>query len=179
MLANNTKYDQATKTAGKLQGDSTAVSLQRQIRTALMGDSPASSVFASLASVGVEMQKNGTLTVNDSKLTTAITGNLQEVRKLFATTDLANPRAEGIAVRLRRLGDSLLGTEGPISTRTEGLNSTLSLNKKRQDEITQRLALTEARLRKQYQSLDTNMAGINGLNTYVSQQVAAWNKSSS
>lgn len=179
LLASNTKYDDATKTAGKLQGDSTAVSVQRQLRNALMGESPASSVYASLANIGIDMQSNGTLKVNDSKLTSALTGNLSEVRKFFATTDVTHPENEGLGVRLRRLGDTLLGSEGALTTRTAGLSTSLSLNKKRQDEISQRLALTEARLRKQYQSLDTNMAGINGLNAYVSQQVASWNKSSS
>ena len=36
----------------------------------------------------------------------------------------------------------------------------------------------EARLRAQYSRLDTQMASLKSLDTYVSQQVAAWNKSS-
>jgi flagellar hook-associated protein 2 len=104
-------------------------------------------------------------------------GNMTELKKMFSTANFANPAQEGVATRLRRLSDALIGTEGAVTTKTEGLSSSLNLNKKRQDEFTARLALTEARLRKQYSNLDTQMAGLSALNTYVSQQVTSWNKS--
>lgn len=178
MLATQTKYDAATKTAGKLQGDSTAVSLQRQLRNALGNPSTASSVFATINDIGLVTQSDGTIKVNDSKLTTSL-GNLAEVKKLFATTSTTDTAQVGVAQRLRLFGDAVLGAEGALSTRTSGLSTSLSLNQKRQDEINNRLALTEARLRAQYTSLDTSMASLNALNTYITNQVAAWNKSSS
>jgi flagellar hook-associated protein 2 len=36
---------------------------------------------------------------------------------------------------------------------------------------------TEKRLRAQYTALDTKMAGLNTLSTYITQQIANWNKS--
>lgn len=177
MLSTQTKYDAATKTAGKLQGDSTAVSLQRQLRNALGNPSAASSVFATINDIGLVTQSDGTIKVNDSKLTSSL-GNLAEVRKLFATTSTTDTTQVGVAQRLREFGDAVLGSEGALSTRTSGLSTSLSLNQKRQDEITNRLALTEARLRAQYTSLDTSMASLTALNTYITNQVAQWNKSS-
>lgn len=183
MLATQTKYDEATKKAGTLQGDSTAVSLQRQLRNIVTGDSPASATFKNLNAVGMTLQKDGSLKIDDAKLTTALNGNPAELKKLFATS-VARPNPEtdpdvnGIATRLRIFGDSILSTDGSLTTKTASLNSTLSLNQKRQDELTDRLALTEARLRAQYTSLDTNMAKMSALNSYITNQVAAWNKSS-
>ena len=81
-MAALTKYDDSTKTAGTLQGDSTAVSLQRQMRNLLTGASGASSVFATLSDAGIQMQATGQLSINDSKLTTALT-NLPELKKMF------------------------------------------------------------------------------------------------
>ena len=72
----------------------------------------------------------------------------------------------------------MLGLDGSLTSKTEGLNTSLKLNQKRQDELTDRLALTEARLRAQYTTLDTNMAKMSALNSYITNQVAAWNKSS-
>jgi flagellar hook-associated protein 2 len=177
MLATQTKYDDTTKTAGKLQGDSTAVSLQRQLRNALTASSPASSVYPSLNSVGVSLQSDGTLKVDDTKLTRALNSNPAEVAKLFSTSNGADATQNGVATRLRIFGDQILGSEGALSTKTASLNTTLSLNQKRQDEFTSRLALTEARMRAQYTSLDSNMSKLTALNSYITNQVAAWNKS--
>ncbi|HEX3140622.1 MAG TPA: flagellar filament capping protein FliD [Rhizobacter sp.] len=182
MLATQTKYDDATKTAGKLQGDSTAVSLQRQLRNVVTSQSPASGVYPTLNSVGVTLQADGTLKIDDTKLTGALNANPAEVQKLFsASSAIANPGdpdRNGIATRLRIFGDQILGSQGALTTKTASLNSILSLNQKQQDAMTERLSLTEARMRAQYTSLDTNMSKLTALNTYISNQVAAWNKSS-
>jgi flagellar hook-associated protein 2 len=37
--------------------------------------------------------------------------------------------------------------------------------------------LLEERLKKQYSALDTKMASLTALNSYVAQQVTTWNKS--
>ncbi|MBC7993910.1 MAG: flagellar filament capping protein FliD [Rhizobacter sp.] len=178
MLSAQTKYDEGSKTAGKLQGDSTAVALQRQLRNALTAPSGASSVYESLNSIGMTLQSDGTLKVDDTKLTSALNNNLTEVRNLFSASNPTTPASNGIATRLRLFGDQMLATEGALTTKTAGLTTSLTLNQRRQDEFTNRLALTEARLRAQYASLDTNMSRLTALNTYITNQVAAWNKSS-
>jgi flagellar hook-associated protein 2 len=182
MLATQTKYDETTKKAGTLQGDSTAVGLQRQLRNIVTGDSPASSVFKNLNSVGITLQKDGTLKVDDAKLTSALNGNPAELKKMFsasvAQVNDTDPDLNGIATRLRIFTDKILSTDGSLTTKTASLNSILSQNQKRQDEFEDRLTLTENRIRAQYTSLDTNMAKMTALNTYITNQVAAWNKSS-
>ncbi len=175
-LSAQTKYDEATKTAGRLQGDSTAVALQRQLRNALTGSSPASSVYASLNAVGISLQSDGKLKIDDTKLTSALNSNLPEVKKLFSTSNALDTAQNGVATRLRIFGDQVLGSDGALSTKTAGLNTSLTLNQKRQGEITSRLTLTEARLRAQYTSLDSNMSKLTALNTYITNQVAQWNR---
>lgn len=177
LMSSSVKYDDATKTAGKLQGDSTAVSIQRQLRDALTSVSPASNTFQSLRSIGLESQSDGTIKVNDSKLTAAL-GNKAEVQKLFATSNASDMTQEGIAVRMRRLGDALLGTDGALTTRTSGLSSSLKANQKQQDVYSDRNEQKEKALRKQYSALDTSMANLTSLNTYIGNQIAQWNKSS-
>jgi flagellar hook-associated protein 2 len=182
MLRTQTKYDESSKTAGALQGDSTAVGLQRQLRNILTSASPASSVYETINAVGVTMQSDGTLKVDSAKLTTALNTSPNEVRRLFSAytprADENDPDVDGIATRLRLFADKVLGSEGALTTKTEGLNTSLTLNRRRQDEYNDRLALTEARLRAQYTTLDTNMAKMSALNAYITNQVAAWNKSS-
>lgn len=176
LLRTNTKYDDATKTAGTLQGDGTAVNLLNQFRTSISSSTSASSVFGTLSSIGVEIQASGTLTVNSSKLTNAL-GKLSEVKKLFSNVDNLDSANDGIATRMRTLTDNILGFEGALTTRTAGLKKAVQDNEKRQEELDARVALFEKRLRNQYTALDTSMAQINGQGNYVTQMITNWNKS--
>ena len=177
LLTTQTKYDSGTKTAGTLQGDSGAVSVQSQLRAILVDSSGASSVFTTLSSVGLQITATGGLTVNSTKLTSALS-NLSEVKKLFSNTDTGNASNDGILTRLRTLSDNLLSTDGTLSARTSGLKETIDANQKRQDTMAARVALYEKRLRAQYTALDTIMANLNGQSSYVTQMVNSFNKSS-
>jgi len=176
LLGTDLKYDASTKTAGPLQGDSAAVAVQRQLRNLIGAPSTASSAFSSLSQVGIQFQADGTLSINDSKLTSAM-ANPVELKKLFTNVDTAHPENNGIATQLRGLANSLLGTDGALTARVAGLSANLTRNQKDQDAMNDRLAATKARLQAQYSALDTRMASISTLSTYISQQIANWNKS--
>jgi flagellar hook-associated protein 2 len=123
------------------------------------------------------MQTDGTLKLNSTKLTSALTSNPAELKKLFTNVDLTTPGNNGVANRLRSFGDSVLGTTGLLTTRITGLNTKLSHNQKDQDNLSKRLDATKARLQAQYTALDKKMASISTLSTYITQQIANWNKS--
>ncbi|HEY1393401.1 MAG TPA: flagellar filament capping protein FliD, partial [Methylibium sp.] len=80
-LTTQTAYNAATKTAAPLQGDSTAIGLKFSMRTLLMGNGGGSSVFARLGDVGFSTAKDGTLSVDSTKLTAAL-ANMPEMAKL-------------------------------------------------------------------------------------------------
>ncbi len=178
LIAGQLKYDAATKAAGPLQGDSTAVGLQRQMRALMGSTSGASSVFTRLSDVGIEMQGNGSVSVAAGKLDAAL-ANLPELKKVFANNDLLAPGNDGIARQFRAMGDSLLSVDGAIATRSDGLRERIDLNQDAQDRLALRVAQTEKRLRAQYTALDATLGRLSGLSSYVTQQVAAFNKSSS
>jgi flagellar hook-associated protein 2 len=175
LLSTDLKYDSATQTAGPLQADSAAVTLQRQLRAMIGASSAASGTFSTLSQVGLEIQTDGTLKINDAKLTSAM-ANPTELKKLFTNVDKADAANNGFGVRLRTLTNAVLGGEGLLTARIKGLNTKLARNQKDQDTLTDRLAITEARLQAQYSALDSKMAGINTLSTYITQQIANWNK---
>ena len=170
-----TKYDEASKTAGPLQGDATARGLLSQIRNLIGNSSGASSVFGRLSDVGMDINVDGTLSVKSSKMSEAM-GNLGELKKFFANSDAANIGNDGLSQRIKSLTSQLLGTDSTINSRTEGIKSLIERNKDKIERIDVRAALAEARLRAQYTMLDNNMAKLNGLSSYVSAQLAALNK---
>lgn len=178
LLVEQTKYDAASKTAGTLQGDSAAVSMRAQMRSLLGSNSGASAMFSRLAEVGFDVQTDGSIKLNETKLSNGLS-NLGEMKKLFANSDLAVPSNNGIATQLRAMADQVLSIDGSISTRTEGLRKRLDLNQDRQEQLEDRITLVEKRLRAQYTALDKQMASLNSLSNYVNQQIAALNNSDS
>lgn len=170
LLGQELKYDAASDTAGPLQGDSTAVGLQRQLRALVGNASGASTAFTRLSDVGLEMQRDGTLTVNATKLDAAVT-NLPEVEKFFANTDLTTPANDGIARQFRLMTDAMLSVDGSIATRTNGLQANVDNNNDQQDRLEIRVAQTEKRLRAQYTALDATMGKMQGLSSYLNQQL--------
>lgn len=176
-IGDNTQYDATKKTGGVLQGDRTTGNLLSQLRGVINEGSTASSVYSRLSDVGIAMGADGKLAVNKTKLQNALTGNREELRKLFAA-DTGTTSSSGFMDRFRDLGRSVLDTDGLLTSRSDGLKSELTLNSKSQDSMQTRLTSTEARIRRQYQALDTSMASLTGLSNYVSQQLAALNKSS-
>lgn len=175
-IAGATKYDATTKVGGALQGDSAVGSLQQQLRNVLNTTSGASSTFAHLSDMGLQMQRNGTITVNSTKLDSALT-NPTELKKAFANRDVSNAANNGFGVRYADLATHILGVDGTLTTRTAGLQKRLTENSNSQQAVTDRVDRYRASLVAQYTTLDANMSKLNNLSTYLTQQIAALNKS--
>jgi flagellar hook-associated protein 2 len=177
LVVEQTKYDAGSKTAGVLQGDSAALSMRAQMRALLGTSSGASTMFTRLAEVGFDVQSDGSIKINESKLANGL-ANLGEMKKLFANNDIVVPANNGIATRLRTMADQVLGVDGTISNRSEGLRKRIDLNQGRQDMLNDRIAMVEKRLRAQYTALDKQMAQLTSLSGYVTQQISAMTQSS-
>jgi flagellar hook-associated protein 2 len=177
-LATQTKYDATTKTAGTLQGDSAAVSLRASLRNTLRGTSGASTIFTSLADIGFDVQQDGSIKLDSNKLGNALS-NLSELKKMFSNSDTLVPTNNGFATLFRTQADQALGIDGSIASRSEGLRNSISRNEQRQADLEARVAQTEARLRRQYTALDTQMGQLQSLSTYVTQQMAVLTNSKS
>lgn len=176
-LKTMTAYDKDSKTAGTLQGDSTAINLQSALRRLLSGPGGEGGEFNSLSQMGIAFQADGTLKIDDTKLDKALKD--PESMSKFFTADVADASQDGLAVRMKDFTSGLLATGGTFSTKDETLKNALKRNTADQERQSARVTAYEARVRAQYSRLDTQMASLKALDTYVAQQVAAWNKSSS
>jgi flagellar hook-associated protein 2 len=168
-LATQTRYDEATKTAGPLQGDRTAVGLQFRLRTLVQQPSPASAAYQRLADLGVSLQRDGSLQVDAAKLAAALAAPA-EVAKAFS-----NP-GNGLALGFKALADGMLGTDGALTARSEGLRASIKRNEKEQERMEDRINRVRERLLRQYSALDTSLNQLSGLDKFVSQQITNWNK---
>jgi len=173
-LSDATKYDAATKTAGVLQGDSTAVGLQNALRGLLQSNVSGGS-FSRLADVGVSRQLDGSLVVDAAKLDAAAL-KPDDLKNLFRA-NTGNGATDGIATKLKTFTNGLLSSSGFFSTKAASLQSALDRNTAEQTKVNDRAAQVEAMLTKRYSALDAQVASLNALNAYVAQQVTTWNKS--
>ncbi len=175
-LGAQTRYDSATKVAGLLQGDSAVNGIQSNLRSLLGATSGASALFGRLSDIGLQASRDGTLTINQATLDKALT-NLPELKKAFAASDSANPGNNGFAKRFATLATQVLGSDGSLTTRTEGLRKLIAKNSSDQDRLNTRVELYQARLVAQYTAMDTNLSRLNGLSSLVTQQLAMLNRS--
>lgn len=173
-LADSTRYVQGGK-SGIFQGDSTTVGLQSLMRK-ILSSSSVGSTYTRLSEVGLEQQTDGSLKLNTTKLTTAM-GDMGNLQKLF-TTNNSNSATNGFGLKLRDLASGLLAADGTVSNKTTALQGAITRNGDEQDKITLRASVVEKQLRAQYSALDAQMAKMSGLSSYVTAQLAQWNKSS-
>jgi flagellar hook-associated protein 2 len=174
LVREQTRYDEASKTAGTLQGDRAAIGILGSLRSAMGESSSASAVFGRASDLGLSLKSDGTIALDSSKLDSGF-AQLDQLEKFFSAAS-ETPGDSGLAVRLRQLTDQILGTEGPLGSRKDGLQQLKTRNGERQQALEDRVAQTEKRLRAQYQALDASMAKLNNLSSYVSQQIINWNK---
>jgi flagellar hook-associated protein 2 len=158
LLQAQTQADPSGASRGALQADSTAVNLLNGMRTLLRGSVAGLQEPASLAAAGVELQRDGSLSINEKKFAPLLEKPAQ-LGALFSQAGEADAR--GFAVRFKAWAGALTGTAGPLAARTEGLQRSIDGNRKQQDAVEDRLARTEARLRAQYQRLDSQMTALN------------------
>ena len=169
LMRDQTKYDSGTKTAGVLQGDTKAVSVQQMLRGITGGTTTLAGAFGRLADIGLEPGQSGTLTVNNTKLDKALT-NLADLKKLFAAPDTAHSSNQGFALQWNSFATKILGSDGAITTGQSSLQKRIASNDTQIDHLQDSLSLMEKRLRAQYSALDTKMASLNQLSSYVTKQ---------
>lgn len=142
-LTDLTAYDAKTKQAGPLLGDSTVRSIQTQIRRVLSTPLTGSGSYTSLSQIGVGFQKDGSISVDSSKLQTAVNNNFSSIAGLFAATgktsdslvsytgSTANTKPGSYALNLSQLasqGNSAGSAAVGSLTIATGVNDALSMS---------------------------------------------------
>ena len=176
-LSEQTRFDPGSQTGGPLQGDSAVTGLQSRLRGPLNASTGASQTFARLSDAGLELQRDGSLKINQSKLDGAV-DKLDELHKAFANSDPADATNNGFARRYAELATQVLASDGSLSTRTAGLKKLINKNTDNQSRLNDRVERFQQRLVQQYTAMDATVARLNSLQSYVSQQIAALNRPS-
>ncbi len=160
-------FDASKNAAGVLLGDSVLRNIQVGIRSALtsaQGDD--GSGLTMLSNIGVSFQKDGTLSIDSTKLTSALNDKLSGVASLFA----GNAGVGGYGNQLAKLITTYTETNGTLSSATKGINTRLDTLTDRYEKTQERIEATVSRYKAQFSQLDLMISRMNATSTYLTQQ---------
>lgn len=149
MQSNDRRYAKG----GALASDSTLLSMTSGLRS-LVGEAggTAGNALRYLVEIGISVDKDGVMSLNEDTLRTALTNQPAAVSDLLADT------SDGIFKRFDTLTNSFLSFEGLIESRETGLRSSISSLQDRVEQMQKRLESVEARYRREFAALDALVA---------------------
>lgn len=170
-IANLRRYDPASREAGPLLGDSMLSGIEARLRSLVGGAvTGRTGPYQTLASVGITTQRDGSLSLDEAKLTAALENGFDAVGALFGSDG-------GVATRVYDYLGSVLGTGAQIETRVGSLQQGKKTIATEKSDLDSRMERVQARYRAQFGALDTLLAGMQSTASYLSQQLARLPKS--
>jgi len=121
---------------------------------------------------------NGVTANTTGSVLTGVTGNPSYGLQLSVTGTATGSRgtvtfSKGLAGELSSLLDDWLDTEGALTTKTDGISSSIKDLNKKADDISARLPAIEARYRAQYAKLDALLSSLQSTSSNLTSQLAA------
>lgn len=164
-MADLRSYDATTKVAGPLLGDSLLQGIESQLRSDLTNSVTGLSGSNMLSSIGITRQLDGTLELDESKLSEALDTDLNSVAAIFGSED-------GIAARLSDHIDARLASDAGLEARNTSLQKEIRDIQDDKDALDARMLVIEDRYRKQFTAMDTLLASLTSTSNYLAQQLA-------
>ena len=160
-------YDPETKVAGPLLGDATYREFSESVRRLMSTANSGLGVsFGTLAELGISRKLDGTLEVNDAKLASALATDFDGVGRFFSDA------GEGVATRMDTLLERYVTAGGALDTRIKGLQKSIDGIGDEREALQTRLTAYEARLRTQFNALDSLVAQMRSTGDFLTQQLA-------
>lgn len=166
-LTNVTKVgEDGAPVVGGLVGDATVRSMLSGVRNELVTPSSQGGDFRILGDLGITTQQDGTLKIDDTKLSNALKGNFDAVSKLF-TGD------EGLMSRLDSKIAAYTETGGIIQQRQKALETTRSDITKQREDLARRVESMQSRLLAQFNAMESLVGQLNGTSDQLTSALSS------
>lgn len=162
----NTDIKSMHQKGGALESDNSVLTLQSRLSAVF--NTPATitgGAYSYLAQVGVTLQKDGSLALDGTTFSSALSSDFNSVVSLFSDT------TEGFAQRFNTEASNLLQTDGVLAATTDGITASISRLNAQQDQMQTRLTMTELRFRTQFASLDAMLGSMRQTSSYLVQRL--------
>lgn len=172
-----TTSDTTAGTVGLLSSDPGIRQMSNKLAQLATTQLATTGAYQTLSDLGVRTERDGTLTVDITKLNAAIAADPEGVTQMLNPT-VSSATNPGVAGALKTVTDALNATDGPLAS-SKAIYDKLQVSLQAQlDKIgTDRSAYSE-RLTKTYSSMQTRLLQLKATQSYLDQQIAAWNATS-
>ena len=162
--ASLTSYDQSSNQAGALLGDATANGVNNALRS-LFGQkyTIGSTSIQNLADIGIQVDKNGVMSLDTSKLDSALKTDPGAVKTML--TDSTN----GLSAKVDNVLNPYLQFDGVFESRTASINSQLQTIVKQQTNLQTRLDQYQKSLMSQFTAMDSYVSQMNQSLAFLSK----------
>lgn len=150
-----TAFDPTALTTGLLFGSSETLRVDTDLTRLVGATYSGVGQFNSLASIGITLDKDGQMQLDQDKLTAAFNKDPDSVKSLF--TDDKN----GISVKLNDTLEQLAGANNSLlSARVDSLSNTIDSNNDRITQMSDQLDKQRESLLEEFDNLETTVAGL-------------------
>lgn len=168
-------------TTGALAGDSTLISLQSKLQSTVLGGKSVNGVSAS--TLGLSVDRNGTLSLDETKFKAQLAKNPNAVKDFFfvdtSTKYAAEKNGTGYTADFKAVIDRYTstksGSEGVISLRKSSYQSEIKDYNKQIERITEQIATKRARYVTMFTNLDTAIGNLQSQFSYFQSQNSSRN----
>ncbi|MDH0184516.1 flagellar filament capping protein FliD [Stutzerimonas stutzeri] len=167
-----TSEDETSTDAGALVGDALVRSLLGSIRNELVQPSTGSGELSVLAQLGVTTNKDGTLSIDDAKLSSALETHYDEVQAFFVGDD-------GLIPRLKSVTEPYTAPGGLLAGRTESLQKTMTQLSEQQQALDRRIDSLTTSLYTKYNNMDILVAQLQATSESILATLNALNNKDS
>lgn len=155
---------------GALAGDSFLSSIRSQVRNLVMADSTTPGTRLKAArDVGIDIDRNGKMSLNTTKLETALNNHFSDVVTLFSANtnnqSIYSPLPGGVAGDGLKKIDVMLRSDGTVARQTDTTNALIERQKAELTKLEERMDKLLQRYTRQFSAMDTIVSGINGQRT--------------
>lgn len=168
-------------TTGALAGDSTLISLQSKLQSTVLGGKSVNGVSAS--TLGLSVDRNGTLSLDESKFKAQLAKNPNAVKDFFfvdtsskySTEKTGTGYTADFKAVIDRYTSTKSGSEGVISLRKSSYQSEIKDYNKQIERITEQIATKRARYVTMFTNLDTAIGNLQSQFSYFQSQNSSSN----
>jgi len=163
LIASASAYDPASHKAAVLTGDALVRGLQQQLR------SVSGSQIMGLRQLGLDISKQGHLSLNESQLQRALAENPSVATSLLGKDGILSKALTGLL-------DSHLSSSGTLNQRSEALNKQIKRLEQDMNQLDARMTKIAARYNAQFTAMDNLVTQMQRTSDYLAQQLAGLQK---
>jgi flagellar hook-associated protein 2 len=164
--------DTTNMTAGPLIGDSSADIVQQQLLNMATYSVTGAGNYSTLASLGITMANDGTLSADTTKLTSAVTGNFQNFKAFFQGT---SGFGTFFAQQLTQATDP---TQGALSLDLKSISATNQSLQRQIDDLDTYIVTEQAQWKAQYERANIALQQLPVLQKQIAIQLGTYNSTS-